>query len=991
MNSIENKLLVILKDNWELEGQLIKLAGFEDINFKLKNGSESYLIKLSIGEYTADLDLQLQALIYANQNADEHGIFLSSIIKSIQGNTYEHITLDGENYCLRVHKWLEGYLYANTFPKSRALLIDLGKKTGAHVKLLRGFSHPAAIRDNFKWDLNQANWIKPNISLTEPEIKVLITEFMHRYESLLGQYGQLEKGVIHNDLNDYNIITAQGKVKGFIDYGDLCFSQYVNELAILIAYAVMDMEDPLEGARWLVHGFHSTHPLSSVEISLIHTLVGMRLSVSLVTSAINKSENPDNEYLQISERPAKTLIRKWANIHPNLANYHFRAACNYEPCTRNKDFLEWLGQNQAFYTQVVDGESEDFLVLDLGVGSKELGHEDEFNNPWLHHAKVTALRKASGKKFAIGKYDEVRPLYSSDDFYGTGNNGRKWRTVHIGLDFFSEAHSEVYAFADGIVHSLKYNEGDKNYGNTVILRHQFNGVEFFSLYGHLSSKSLEKTEVGQSIKKGDLIAWFGEPHENGNWAPHLHFQLILDMMNWEDDFPGVAYFNERNIYTSISPNPAPCFGIKWENIITDKSKVLEKRKALLGRSYSLSYDQPLLVERAAGSYLYDETGRKYLDCVNNVAHVGHQNKEVIGAATLQMALLNTNTRYLHPGIIRLSDKLLNLLPDHLKVCHFVNSGSEANELAMRMARIKSGKEDIIVMEHGYHGNTNICVAISSYKFDGKGGEGKPEYVHLIPMPDPVRGDKSKYGIELAEEAIHSLGSKLDECGTFIHESILSCGGQVTLPHGFLETLYQEFSQRGIVCIADEVQTGLGRVGEAWWAFELHDIEPDIVTIGKPLGNGHPVGAVVCREEIADCFANGMEYFNTFGGNPVSCAVAESVIDYTIKKDLKSHALELGRYIQHKLITLQKKYLRIADVRGNGFFLGWEFTKGESGTPDADTAAYVVNRMKDLGILLSTDGPFHNVIKFKPPMVFSKDNADYMLWGLEKVLTELQNQ
>ena len=295
-----------------------------------------------------------------------------------------------------------------------------------------------------------------------------------------------------------------------------------------------------------------------------------------------------------------------------------------------------------------------------------------------------------------------------------------------------------------------------------------------------------------------------------------------------------------------------------------------------------------------------------------------------------MALLNTNTRYLHESINDFTEALLATLPPELCVVHFVNSGSEANELALRMAYNYTSQKDIIAIASGYHGNTNACISASSYKFDGKGGNGKPNETHIIPLPDMYRGryrgpdSGSEYAAHV-DTIIQQLGSQDKRPACFIHESIISCGGQIVLPQGFLHKVYRSIRTVGGLCIADEVQTGCGRVGSHWWAFELHGVVPDIVTIGKPLGNGHPVAAVVCTRAVAESFANGMEFFNTFGGNPVSCVIGHEVIKVVREEGLMENANKTGHEILAGLKMLQQEFPVIGDIRGNGLFLGFELT------------------------------------------------------------------
>ena len=391
-------------------------------------------------------------------------------------------------------------------------------------------------------------------------------------------------------------------------------------------------------------------------------------------------------------------------------------------------------------------------------------------------------------------------------------------------------------------------------------------------------------------------------------------------------------------------------------------------------------------------YLYDANGRRFLDTVNNVPHVGHQHPRVVKAAQRQLGVLNTNTRYLHDNIVQYAEELLATFPPELSVCYFLNSGSEANELAIRMAKTYSGQQDIIAMEAGYHGNTGACVDVSSYKFDGKGGRGAPATTHVTSMPDTYRGEfKGKdAGIQYAKHIEALIGSVQQQgkgIAGFICESILSCGGQIVLPNGFLKAAYSAVRSAGGLCIADEGHVGFGRVGAHFWGFELQGVIPDIVTMGKPIGNGHPLAAVVTTPAVAEAFTNGMEYFNTFGGNPVSCAIGRTVLQIVQEEKLQAHAQSVGQYLLTGLQSLQKQFPIIGDVRGHGLFLGFELVQDEQLRPAASQASYLANRMRQGAVLMSTDGPLHNVLKIKPPMCFTQANADFFLEGLEKVFKE----
>ena len=406
--------------------------------------------------------------------------------------------------------------------------------------------------------------------------------------------------------------------------------------------------------------------------------------------------------------------------------------------------------------------------------------------------------------------------------------------------------------------------------------------------------------------------------------------------------------------------------------MTRIKSLIQERSRLLGRNLSVAYERPLNIVRGSMQYLYDDEGRRYLDAYNNVAHVGHCHPRVVAAGQQQMELLNTNTRYLSELILEYAEKLTATLPDSLRVCFFVNSGSEANELALRLARARTKSRDLIVLEHAYHGNTTTLIDISPYKHDGPGGEGAPPWVHKSPLP------KSQDDAEHVAE----LAGQLKLCG-FIAESMPSVAGQIIFPDGYLARVYEGVRDAGGVCIADEVQTGYGRIGTHFWAFEKYGVVPDIVVLGKPIGNGHPIGAVITTRAIADSFANGMEFFSTFGGNNVSCAIGLKVLEVLRDENLQAHALEVGELLLAGLRELQQRHEIISDARGSGLFIGVELMRDSQ--PASEEASRLVNQMRERGILFGTDGPHHNVLKIRPPMPFSQADADQLLTNLNELL------
>ena len=427
--------------------------------------------------------------------------------------------------------------------------------------------------------------------------------------------------------------------------------------------------------------------------------------------------------------------------------------------------------------------------------------------------------------------------------------------------------------------------------------------------------------------------------------------------------------------------------------MSDRNRLQKLRKKYLSQSFSLSYNEPLHLVRGRGQYLYDSKGNEYLDAVNNIQHVGHSHPKVTEAANEQFKKLNTNTRYLDKTILDYARALTDKLPSNLNKCYFTNSGSESNDLALRIARNHSNSKETIVLEGAYHGHVTSLIEISPYKHDGPGGKGPPDYVHVVPMPDPFRGiyRGQSSGLKYAAEVktiLDEIRSDNKRVSAFIFEPILGCGGQIIPPNGFLSSSFKMVRDNNGVCIADEVQVGFGRMGESFWGFETQNIVPDIVTLGKSIGNGHPLSVVVTSEDLSNEFNNGMEYFNSFGGNPVSCAIGHAVLKVIEEEELQKNAFRVGNELKTLLNEVKSVHDIIGDVRGKGLFLGIEIIRDlETLEPDKQVTHKIVNEMRNRKILLSSDGPDHNVIKIKPPMVFNSSNALFLVETLDKVLSK----
>ncbi len=999
-------------DLYGISGSAREMPSERDQNFRIRVGSGAeYVLKIASAADSIDvLDMQNKAMEHVGREVPS--IHCPRVCWTRAGEKIARVAgTDGRIHFVRMLTWLSGRFFADVKPHSPRLLRSIGRLFGSVDAALAGFSHPAAQR-RLKWDLRDAGRILRACltHMPDPSRHALIEHFLRLFETEAAPLlPSMRTGITHNDGNDFNILIScrdagteePGAMiaNGIIDFGDMLHGIIAGEPAIAAAYAVLGKADSITAAAYVIGGYHEVFPLTEPEIRLLFCLMCTRLATSVAVSAVQQREEPERPYLSVSEEQAWESLERLASISPALAHCTFRSACGLPPCPQSGDAVRWLRENREQIGPVVatDFSRGRTLILDFSVGSLEFGDLREMGDVPRFTGLLQSRMREAGAEVAIGGYNEARAVYTSEPFKIDSDEIESWRTVHLGIDLFQEPGSPVFAPMAGTVHSFQNNAGALDYGPTIILEHDPGSGcgKFYTLYGHLTPDSLAGLSEGKPFARGDRIGSIGRYPDNGGWAPHLHFQIICDMLGKKGDFPGVASPDAREIWLSLCPDPNLVLGIPESRLPRrrpDPAEILEARRDRIGPSLSLSYRRPLQIVRGFMQYLYDSDGRRYLDAVNNVAHVGHSHPRVAEAARRQLAVLNTNTRYLHDNIVRYAERLCARLPEPLRVCYFVNSGSEANDLALRLARTHTRRRDVVILEGAYHGNLTSLIEISPYKFDGPGGSGAGEGVHKIPMPNPYRGlyrrNDPEAGVKYAAHVLQAIGASSRGIAAFICEPLLSCGGQIVLPRGFLREAYRHVRGAGGVCVADEVQVGFGRLGTHFWGFETQGVVPDIVTMGKPIGNGHPLGAVVTKPEIAESFANGMEYFNTFGGNPVSCAVGLAVLETIEAEGLQERALKTGARLKSGLEALAEGQNMIGDVRGAGLFLGIELVRDRlTLEPAAAETSYLVERLKDHGILVSTDGPLHNVIKIKPPLVFTEANADYFVRTLAKILEE----
>ena len=744
----------VLKTHFSITATSItNLEGYESTNYKVESDKGNFVLK----KYVFDQEV-LELLHSENRILKQlHSLKEYDFPVPIASNKNEFLIVENDSI-FRLLSFVEGHFLGNV-EHTPTLLASFGRFLGQIDNALLNTYEAAIAGKEIQWDLKHfSNNYRFLDYIQDPKDKTLVDYFFIQYEENIRPVQHLlRKSIVHNDANDWNVLTKGGIVSGIIDFGDMCHSWLINELVVAITYVMMDKEEPLKVADYVIKGYHEILPLEEQEIELIYYLVSARLCTSLCNSAYAKTIKPNSEYITISEKPAWSLLRKWLTINPIHA--------------------------------------------------------------------TTCFRNVTG---------------------------------------FSSRQPE----------------------------------------------SLEK-----QLK-----------------CRHDHFSDAL----------------------------------------------------------SLSYDKPIQMQRSAFQYMYDTQGHTILDAYNNIMLAGHCHPKVVRAGQRTMARLNTNTRYIYNELLTYSEKLLSKFPSHLNKVFFVNSGSAASDLAIRIAATHTKRNRIMVVEHGYHGNTRMGIDISHYKYNHKGGTGKPADVIETLMPKAFGSgyeDDGTAGAYFAGITQRAIEQNYNEIAAFISEPIIGCGGQVPLAKGYLKAVYALVREQGGICISDEVQVGFGRLGDSFWGYEMYDVVPDMVILGKPMGNGHPIGAVVTTTAISESFANGMEFFSSFGGNPISCAIGKAVLEVIEEENLQHHAKKVGDYLKKQLKQLGTIYPEIVDVRGNGLFLGVEI-HDSAGNPNTKLANAIKNRFREDNILIGTDGPYDNVLKIKPPLYFSKADSDILIDKMKSILESL---
>lgn len=994
----------LLDTSYGLRATRLKpLNSFRDQNFRvdLEDGP-AYVLKIANSmEPVGSLELENGALNQLARVAPD--LPVPRLVAARDGAELVRVAGDGESHWARLLTFAPGRILADRPIYSPPLIDSFARSAAMLVRGLEGYDHPAADR-RLQWDLRVAGNVVTAFAahVKDPERRVLVDEMVARYERHgLPFLSRLRLGIIHGDLVGWNVIVAAtptgaptstgaqitvtgggvehdpDRIVGLIDFGDTALSYVVGELAVVLADIAMHTERPLGPLCQGVRAFQAVYPLEEAEADALFALVGMRVCVTAVSAAQQAALDPDNPYVGELNDVDWPTLRKLAAIDPDLGRAALRQAAGFSPLAHSQQLNAWLSRFSPD-VDVVVGLGGPLQALDLGIGS------DLFlDGNWDTEAAVQASLESelehlrAERLVGVGRWAEPRLIYA------------QWpaieppHSIHLGIDVFAAPGTEVRTPLAGRVRAAE--------DNVVVLEHETPAGVLYTRWSGLRQALTPGDAIGIGQRLGDVV----DVDDEVALPAHIHLQVGLLLLH--NDLPALARSDEQELWLALCPNPATLLGFKSASCAYRASaeRLVSRRERVMARSQETYYKEPPTIVRGWRQYLVDEHGRAYLDAINNVAHVGHCHPVVSRAADRQTRRLYTNNRFLYDVMVEYAERLTALLPDPLRVVYFCNSGSEANDLALRLARAHTGRGDILAVAGAYHGNTTLTADVGTSLLDNPSGGAPPAHIHPIPQPNLYRG---RYGADDPEAAaryvadaaavIAAASDSGRPIGAFIAEGLLGSPGAVLPPDGWLARVYDLARTAGAVCIADEVQVGFGRMGSHFWAFEMAGARPEIVTLGKMIGNGYPLSAVVTTPDVSESFRRQATYFSTFGGNPVACAVGLAVLDVIRDEKLQESAASVGAAFKSGLEAIAGETEWIGAVHGRGLYLGVELVRDrEARTPAAAEALWVAERMRERGIIVYPTGDYYNVLKIKPPMVFSQANADFFC---EQLLTVLES-
>jgi 4-aminobutyrate aminotransferase-like enzyme/Ser/Thr protein kinase RdoA (MazF antagonist) len=938
-------------------GPICELGSQQDRNFRIDTAGGRYVLKIA---NPAVPEVQLACQNAAMEHLARGGVAVPRPCPARSGATLERARIGDADLLVRLLTFLEGTPLAGFGYLAPAVRGRLGGLAASACRAFAGFDAPGLDR-RLEWDLRHAEAVVASFAphVVDPVRRErIVAVTAAACERLARVENDLRVAPIHGDVTGDNVvgeIGADGRAwpAGLIDFGDITRSWVASELAVTCAAILHQMGgDPL---GWLpvVAGFHAVMPLDEADVAALWPLVVLRGTTLVAADERQLALDPHNDYVAENLEIDHLTFETAASLPWAVAEAAIREALG----------LAGEARPGTGFAPLVPGLDGDRLALvDLSTTSAAL---DE--GRWLDAGAEDAAFAAAGEAapVALARYGEHRLTRAAV------HRADEPATCALHAELGLAAGRGVAAPAPGLV-------AEAAPGRLVIVC----GQETVRLEG-----------VDPAVGAGDRVAT-GDPLgvvAGGGAAGRGRIRVQLCLVP-EADPPAFATPSAAAAWRRICPDPSPLLGIDCAAPPVDARRVFARRDGAFARVQPHYYADPPQIERGWRHHLVDVTGRVYLDMVNNVTVLGHAHPRVAAAIARQSRLLNTNARFNYAAVADFCERLAALAPDGLDTVLLVNSGTEANDLALRLARAHTGRRIVVAMREAYHGWSMAADAISTSIADNpRALETRPEWVRLVDSPNPYSGthrgpESGPSYIRDALAVIRGLEGRGDVPAAFISETVHGNAGGILLPDGYLEAVYGAIRAAGGICIADEIQVGYGRLGHHFWGFRQQGVEPDLITVAKATGNGHPLGAVITRREIAESFAAEGSFFSSTGGNPVSCRVGLAVLDTIESEGLQENARDVGEHLLGRLRDLAERHPVIGAVHGIGLYASVELvTSRETRDPATEVAEAICERMRELGIVVQPTGDHLNMLKIKPPLCITRESADFFVEQLELVL------
>ncbi|MER2134305.1 MAG: aminotransferase [Arthrobacter sp.] len=935
-----------------------ELGSQQDRNFRLTapDGTRQ-LLKISNPAFTRT---EIEAQNAAMERLTAAGFATPLPQPSVNRELVENAVLDGREHCLRLLSFVEGTPVIDRPHLGVPLRTALGDWLGRTSRAFAGFEHPGLER-SLQWDLRHGEAVVAALVsfVREDWKRTQLLQTLERVSSALAPLKeQLPVQAVHGDLTDDNIVCTPGphgdvELAGIIDFSDAMYSWRVAELAIgCSALLHHDPANPLTVLP-MVQAFHAHAPLSDAEIRALWPLIVLRGAVLAVSGEHQVTVDAGNDYASAA------LDREWAMFEVP-ASYDWNAA---EASIRQALGLSVSAKRHASGWLPLLPELGEPVRVEFGWDS-----EDFHDGSWLAgpaEEKRIIAEAAAGGSPVVTSFGEARLTRAA------ANTADEPANVALAAEIRPPAPLAIHAPFAGTL-------SDGGNG-TFRLEGRDAAVVLSAATLDLADGPVEAgARIGATGPDG-LTVWLQIP---GTYpAAGMPPRFVK-----ASEFPG---------YAATFLDPAPLLGIEPAELgDAGAEELLERRRSAYDALQAHYYEAPPQIERGWKEHLISTSGRHYLDMVNNVTALGHGHPEVAETAARQWRRLNTNSRFHYAAVAELSERLLAKVPDSFDTVLLVNSGSEAVELALRLASAFTGRADVLCVHESYHGWSLGADAVSTSVSDNpRALETRPDWVHVADAPNAYRGRHrgegagAAYAADVARQLkqLHDAGTPV---GTFIAEPRNGNAGAIGTPPGYLEQVYAAVRGQGGVCVCDEVQMGYGRLGRHFWGFEEHGVVPDIITMAKAMGNGHPLGAVITRREIAAALAGEGSFFSSGGGSTLSSRIGVTVLDIIEKEQLQENADAVGQVLADGFRELMDRHPLIGAVHGMGLYQGVEFVRDrETLEPAAEETLAICDRMLELGVIVLSTGDRQNILKVKPPLCFTAESARFFLAMLDRVLTE----